>query len=607
MDGNVVMQGEVLRADSGARAAASAGAAEAAPWEAKARAAGECEASGVSKAGVAGSTEAADACRAGASRVGLLVACYGTSCAARAQASVAELAQAVHEALCRARGLTADELPCCVAFTSAKVRRKLAMAGAPVPSVDEAFCRLRAAGACEVIVASSHLVDGTAYAEVRAAAEEAAAAGTRVRLAEPLLADAGDVRDLADALAERYPTEAGRTVVLVGHGAAGAGQFAYAALAQSLLMAGRSDMLVGTLCGRPGVDDVLHALASMTARCVTLVPLMLTAGAHAARDLAGEGPESWASRLRAVGYAVEVVDEALAALPVVRGLMVRHMLAAAEVPIRSGADKPRLRASGRTETLSAGVPVNADASASVPAERVAGHRESARFPLFVDLTGADCLVVGAGAVGSRRASALACFGARVTVIDPRGWTDAAAQGAADAVPGAGLETDDTVPAERDTRSVTGALAAAGSAVPEAVGAGAGPALGIAVQQRAYAPGDERERFLVVAATSDRVVNRAIGARCRAAGIPVSVADAADECTFVFPALATAPGLVCGIVSTNNDHAHVARAARAVRSALVTECPQAGTSLQEPARRQTDVPPLAGVSAQTDKGPCATAP
>ena len=41
-----------------------------------------------------------------------------------------------------------------------------------------------------------------------------------------------------------------------------------------------------------------------------------------------------------------------------------------------------------------------------------------RFPLFIDLSGRAAVVVGGGAVGLRRAGALARFGARVTVISP---------------------------------------------------------------------------------------------------------------------------------------------------------------------------------------------
>lgn len=139
-----------------------------------------------------------------------------------------------------------------------------------------------------------------------------------------------------------------------------------------------------------------------------------------------------------------------------------------------------------------------------------------RFPLFVDLTGADCLVVGAGAVGSRRAAVLARYGARVTVIDP--------------------------------------------AAPMCEGAAE-------VLARAYKPGDERGRTLVAAATNDRTVNHLIGEKCRAAGVPVSVADAPEECTFFFPAVCATEYLSAGVVSTGAKHTLAARAAAAVRQTL----------------------------------------
>ena len=139
-----------------------------------------------------------------------------------------------------------------------------------------------------------------------------------------------------------------------------------------------------------------------------------------------------------------------------------------------------------------------------------------RFPLFVNLMGADCLVVGAGAVGSRRAAVLARYGARVTVIDPAAPTcEEAAE----------------------------------------------------LLARAYKPGDERGRTLVVAATSNRAVNRLIGETCRAASVPVSVADAPEECTFFFPAVCATERLSAGVVSTGAEHALTARAAAAVRQTL----------------------------------------
>lgn len=52
----------------------------------------------------------------------------------------------------------------------------------------------------------------------------------------------------------------------------------------------------------------------------------------------------------------------------------------------------------------------------------------------------------------------------------------------------------------------------------------------------WKPGAEAGFALVLACTNDRAVNRHIGEACRAAGIPVLVADAAEESTFTMMAL-----------------------------------------------------------------------
>ena len=139
------------------------------------------------------------------------------------------------------------------------------------------------------------------------------------------------------------------------------------------------------------------------------------------------------------------------------------------------------------------------------------------FPLFVDLSGKRCVVVGGGTIGARRAGVLARFGAEVTVISPA-WT--------------------------------------------------GGAEGVRWTPRPYAPGDLAGAFLAVAATDDRAVNRRVGEDAKALGIPVSVADRREECTFFFPAVCEGGGAVAGVVSQGGtDHHRAARAARAVRNAL----------------------------------------
>ena len=140
-----------------------------------------------------------------------------------------------------------------------------------------------------------------------------------------------------------------------------------------------------------------------------------------------------------------------------------------------------------------------------------------RFPLFIDLEGRRVVVVGAGIIARRRIEALARFGASVLVIAP--------------------DCDGELPE------------------------------GVEYRARRYATGDLEGAVLAVAATDERETNRAVGEEAHALGIPVSVADRREECSFYFPALCFGDDVIAGIVSRGDDHKRTAEAAKAVRRVL----------------------------------------
>lgn len=144
------------------------------------------------------------------------------------------------------------------------------------------------------------------------------------------------------------------------------------------------------------------------------------------------------------------------------------------------------------------------------------RREKRRFPLFIDLQNRPVLVLGGGKVACRRVETLLQFGAAVTVVSPA------------------LDM---------------------------------PPEGIRWERRAYVPGDLAGAILAVAATGDRAVNHAAGEEARRLGIPVSVADAQDECTFFFPAVCLGEGLTAGVVSEGRSHGKTAAAAKRIRTVL----------------------------------------
>ena len=112
------------------------------------------------------------------------------------------------------------------------------------------------------------------------------------------------------------------------------------------------------------------------------------------------------------------------------------------------------------------------------------------FPMFVDLTGRPCLIVGGGTVAARKAEKLRPYAPSLTVIAP------------EFVPG--FENCTLLP-------------------------------------RPYRPGDEDGMSLVIAATGDPILNHAISTTCRAKNIPVNVVDDKEYCSFLFPCVPAAAG------------------------------------------------------------------
>jgi siroheme synthase-like protein len=133
------------------------------------------------------------------------------------------------------------------------------------------------------------------------------------------------------------------------------------------------------------------------------------------------------------------------------------------------------------------------------------------YPLFMDLVGRPCLVVGAGAVAARKARSLLDCGARVTVV---GVSPAAA-----------------------CRALV--------------------RRGAVVRDRRFRPSDVGRQALIIAATDDRTVNAAVSAAARSKGIPVNAVDDPAHCSFIVPAVLTR-GEITVAISTGGRSPAAAR-------------------------------------------------
>lgn len=186
------------------------------------------------------------------------------------------------------------------------------------------------------------------------------------------------------------------------------------------------------------------------------------------------------------------------------------------------------------------------------------------FPLFIDLRGKKVLIVGAGKIAARRATALVEFGADVTVVAPStmqqpdfvGTLDfslvqdkkiAAGQTECNGLPD---QTDEHGKNPWECRSIS---------IQELAGAGH-----LLWKRRVFEEQDLDQAFLVIAATNDPVTNDEIARLCRERGIPVNHAGDQNQCDFQFPAIVQNDPVVIGINAGGKDHGLVKRVAASLR-------------------------------------------
>ena len=219
------------------------------------------------------------------------------------------------------------------AFTSGMILRKLEERdGLKIDSVPQALERLAEEGFEDVVVQPTHIMNGEEFDKLMAQAEPYRARFRRLAFGWPLLTTLEDYRDLTAALSEALPEpEADTAHIFMGHGTEHFANAAYCQLSYMFHDQGRPDVLVGTVEGYPGLEQVLRRLEERPqVRKVVLRPLMVVAGDHAKNDLAGDEEGSWKRRIQAAGYETACVLSGLGERPEVRALFVRHALEAEE-------------------------------------------------------------------------------------------------------------------------------------------------------------------------------------------------------------------------------------------------------------------------------------
>lgn len=137
----------------------------------------------------------------------------------------------------------------------------------------------------------------------------------------------------------------------------------------------------------------------------------------------------------------------------------------------------------------------------------------AYFPMFVDMTERECLIVGGGNVAYRKVMVMLDFGAKVTVVAEDICEELRK-----------LTIDDT--ANKENR--------------------------ITFIKRRFERKDCDGMEMVIAATDDNALNHGIAEYCKAKGIMVNAVDQKADCSFIFPSYIKEKNLVAAFSSSGNS-------------------------------------------------------
>ena len=189
-----------------------------------------------------------------------------------------------------------------LAFTSERVRERLAENGETVPGPLEALNRFAADGVSRVAVQPLQVIPGTEFHDLVSLGRTA---GVETVMGAPLVGSSKDIPHLAGLLPSLAPRERmpDHALLFMGHGTRHPANAVYVALDWVLA---HNDPLIrlGTIDQLPLLKDILPDLEARGVRTVHLMPLMADAGNHAHKDMAGDGPFSWASSVRSAGFTV---------------------------------------------------------------------------------------------------------------------------------------------------------------------------------------------------------------------------------------------------------------------------------------------------------------
>ena len=168
----------------------------------------------------------------------------------------------------------------------------------------------------------------------------------------------------------------------------------------------------------------------------------------------------------------------------------------------------------------------------------------AYFPMFVDMTERECLIVGGGNVAYRKVIVMLDFGAKVTVV------------AEDICDELRKLTIDDIASEDKMGSYTANIennqTDSDAANKENNQPDSDAADRITIIKRRFDRKDCNGMEMVIVATDDNALNHEIAEYCKAKDIMVNAVDQKADCSFIFPSYIKEKNLVAAFSSGGNS-------------------------------------------------------
>ena len=168
----------------------------------------------------------------------------------------------------------------------------------------------------------------------------------------------------------------------------------------------------------------------------------------------------------------------------------------------------------------------------------------AYFPMFVDMTDRECLIVGGGNVAYRKVIVMLDFGAKVTVV-AENICDELRKLTIDDI--ASEDKTGSYTANKENNQTDSDAANKENNKPDSDAADR-----ITIIKRRFDRKDCNGMEMVIVATDDNALNHEIAEYCKANGIMVNAVDQKADCSFIFPSYIKEKNLVAAFSSGGNS-------------------------------------------------------